>query len=204
MTVESIAKYISYAILSLICVCLVSACSSLGPHYTCTYKGKKFNTYSIYRPYVGHCTYKGGYWNDWSRWDNLRYEVKNTYPGFEITYYKKYNHPADFEFKIVAKTSKSRDGQWFVYDGEIHIKKEYESEMRRHYKKDISGVQALKDVWVFPATIKRSYGKLPEEKYIYPQLPTEMMYVYNVFYNGVGRGFGINGQWVGADQYDNW
>lgn len=189
-------------IMSLIQV--LTACTSLGPHYTCTYKGKKFKTYSIYRPFVSISEYRGGYWNDWHKNTSLRYEVKNTYPGFEITYYRKYNHPSDFEYKIIAKNRKVSDGKWEVYDGEIQIKKSNESEMRSKYNKDISGVNALKDVWIFQATIKRTYGKLPEEKYIYPALPTEMMYVYNVFYNGVGRAFDIDGIWVGADQYDPW
>lgn len=189
-------------IMSLIQV--LTACTSLGPHYNCTYKGKKFKTYSIYRPFVSISEYRGGYWNDWHKNTSLRYEVKNTYPGFEITYYRKYNHPSDFEYKIVAKNRKVSDGKWEVYDGEIQIKKSNESEMRSKYNKDISGVNALKDVWIFQATIKRTYSKLPEEKYIYPVLPTEMMYVYNVFYNGVGRAFDIDGIWVGADQYDPW
>lgn len=181
-----------------------TACTSLGPHYNCTYKGKKFKTYSIYRPFVSMSEYKGGYWGDWNKNSSLRYEVKNTYPGFEIIYFNKYNHPSDFEYKIIAKNRRASDGKWEVYDGEIQIKKSNESYMRSKYGKDISGINALKDVWVFPATIKRTYSKLPEEKYIYPSLPTEMMYIYNVFYNGVGRAFDINGTWVGADQYDPW
>ncbi len=185
-------------------VVLMCGCMALSPHYTCMYKGKKFKTYSIFRPFVGVSLYKGEYWGDWEMQDMLRYEVKNRYPGFEISYYYKYNHPADFEIKIVAKRSLPRSGAWEVFDGEIQIKKTHELGMRRYYNKDITGVSALKDVWVFPATIKRTYATLPEEKYIYPQIPTELLYVYNVFYNGVGRGFVIQGKWIAADQYDPW
>lgn len=196
-------KYIPLQLL-IIMMGMLASCTALGPHYNITYKGKKFKTYSIYRPFVGMSEYRGGYWGEWGNNTSLRYEVRNTYPGFEITYFNKFSHPSDFEYKIVAKNRKPSDGKWEVFDGEIHIKKSNESSMRSKYSKDISGVNALKDVWVFPATIKRTYSKLPEEKYIFPQLPTEMMYVYNVFYNGVGRAFDINGTWVGADQYDPW
>lgn len=185
-------------------LCMIPACTSLGPHYNITYKGQKFKTYSIYRPFVGTSTYRGGYWGDWSRENSLRYEVKNTNTGFEIVYFDRHNHPSDFEYKIVAKRYKNRDGEWYVYDGEIHIKASNETQMRSKYSKDMAGVNALKDVWVFPATIKRTYDSLPEDKYIFPTLPTEMMYVYNVFYNGVGRAFDISGLWIGADQYDPW
>ena len=190
----------------LIIILLLSSCVSNRPHYNCTYQGKKFKTYSIYRPFVGQNEYKGGYWGDWRRNTSLRYEVKYTYPGFEITFYNKYNHPADFEYKIIVKSRRGSENnwEWEVFAGEIQIKKSLESNMRSKYTKDISGIDALKDVWTFPATIKRTSKKLPEEKYIFPQLPTEMKYVYNIFYNGVGRAFEINGIWVGADKIDPW
>ena len=156
--------YIIKIIFSCILFCTASACTSLGPHYNITYKGQQFKTYSIYRPFVGVCEYRGGYWNDWSRNEYLRYEVKNTSNGFEIVYFKKYNHPSDFEYKIIATKYKNRDGEWYVYDGEIHIKASNETQMRSKYNKDMAGVEALKDVWVFPAKIKRTYDSLPEEK----------------------------------------
>lgn len=198
-------RYIIKVVFFSILFWTASACTSLGPHYNITYKGQKFKTYSIYRPFVGFSEYRGGYWNDWTREDLLRYEVKNTNIGLEIVYFKRYNHPSDFEYKIIVKQFKNIDDDWwYVYDGEIHIKASNETQMRSKYNKDMAGVEALKDVWVFPATIKRKENSLPEEKYIFPALPTEMKYVYNVFYNGVGRAFGIKGLWVGADQYDPW
>lgn len=202
MKICYMTSFIACAIVSFMLA--FSSCTSLGPHYTCTYKGEKFKTYSIYRPFVSLCEYKDGYWGKWGEKNSLRYEVKSRYPGFEIVFYNKYNHPSEFEYKIVAKRKSNNDGDWEVFEGEIQIKKANESYMRSKYTKNISGVNALKNVWTFPAIIQRIYNKLPEEKYIYPSLPTEMMYVYNVFYNGVGRAFEINGTWVGADQYDPW
>lgn len=197
-------KFVSRQLLLILLMGIITSCTSMGPHYNCTYKGKKFKTYSIYRPFVGLSDYKGGYWGEWISDNSLRYEVKNLYPGFEIVYYDKYSHPSDFEYKIIVKDRKANNGNWEVYDGEIQIKKANETHMRPSYTKDITGINALKDVWTFPATIRRTYSKLPEEKFIYPQIPTELLYVYNVYYNGVGRAFDINGTWVGADQFDPW
>lgn len=198
-------RYIIKFIFFYILFCTASACTSLGPHYEITSNGQKFKTYSIYRPFVGVCEYRGGYWGDWSRDDYLRYEVNETSDGFEIVYFKKYNHPSDFEYKIIAKQYRNRDDKWLVYDGEIHIKASNEAQMRSKYKKDMAGVEALKDVWFFSAKIIRTYDySLPKEMYVFPKLPADMMYVYNVYYNGVGRAFAIYGKWVGADQYDSW
>lgn len=198
-------KYI-FQIILIAAISIISSCTPLGSNFCYTYKGKKIYIHSIYRPTVGQTEYRGGYWGNWEKNNLLRYVVNYTYTGFEITYFNKFNHPSDFEYKIVAKNRKSPDGEWEVYDGEIHIKKSNEASMRSKYTKDITGVNALKDVWVFPATIKRTYQKLPEEKYIIPPLPTEMMYVYNVYYNGVGRAFQIDGTWVSAEpfEYDPW
>lgn len=201
MNYKQLYKYTICGILLILL--LLSSCTAIGPHYSCTYEGKKFITYSIFRPFVGFYEYRGGYWSDWDRDKSLRFEVKS-YPNLEITFYSKYKHPADFEYRIIAKSRRENDGVWEVYDGEIQIKKSKETSMRSKYTKDVSGVNALKDVWSFPATIKRTYGKLPEDKYIYPYLPTDMMYTYNVYYNGVGRAFCIDGIWVGADEYDPW
>lgn len=198
----------------LVVLCIVSACTSLGPHYSYIYNGEKVKTYSIYRPFVGVCEYMDGYWNNWSRDEYLRYKVKKTNIGFEIVYFNKLNHPSDFEYKIIVKQNTKKktkkktkkDSLRPEYNGEIHIKASNEIHMRSKYKKKMAGVEALKDVWVFPATIKRTTpSSFPEKKYVIPTLPAEMMYVYKVFYNGVGRAFKIKGLWVGADKlFDPW
>ena len=181
------------------------SCTALGPHYTCTYNGKKFKTYSIYRPYVSLCEYRGGYWGKWYNDNSLRYEVNtNDYNGYSITYFKKYNHPSDFEYKIIVKNYIRNEGIWAICDGEFIVKKTNENTMRSKYTNDITGINALKDIWTFPCTIKYSTLELPEDKYIFPKLPSDMKYCYNIYYNGVGRAFSIHGKWVGADQFDNW
>lgn len=187
----------------LLTMLFISACTALGPHYSYYYGSEKVVTYSIYRPFVSCSEYRGGHWNDWRRDIYLRYRTLG-YPNFEIQFYNKYNSIVDFEYKIIAKSRRADDKQWEVYDGEIQIKKSNEASMRSKYAKDITGVNALKNVWTFPAIIKRTRSKLPEGKYIQPYIPIDMMYTYNIFYNGVGRAFTIDGIWVGADEYDSW
>jgi hypothetical protein len=187
---------------------VVSSCTELSSHYECIYNGKKFNTTKIYRPYIGICTYRNGYWDDWSRESSLRTKVSYSGATTIIVYYSKYNHPGDFDYKIELNEyigSSGEWGKWDEYKGEITIKKSCESVMKNYYSNPMAGVQALKDYWTFPCKIKRTYHEhLPLEKYIYPQLESPLEYVYNVWYNGVGRGFEINGKWVGADEYDSW
>lgn len=181
---------------------LLQACL---PHWICTYNGETFKAKAIYRPFVGMCEYKGGYWGEWSSDDQLRYTVNESITGFTITYYNKYRHPSDFEFKIVANKYTGNDGIWQVYQGEFIVKKSREINLIKHYSKSQSGINALKDIWTFPCKIKRIKSPhLPEDKYIYPQLPSPLTYTLNVYYNGVGRGFLIQGKWIQAGGYDTW
>ncbi len=181
---------------------LLQSCATA--HWNCTYNGEKFKTKAIYRPFVGMCEYKGGYWGEWLSDDRLRYIVDESITGFTITYYNKYSHPSDFEFKIIAKEYTGTDKTWQVYQGEFVVKKTREINISKHYTKPQSGINALKEVWTFPCKIKRIESNLPEDKYIYPQLASPLKYTLNVFYNGVGRGFGISGEWVRADEHDSW
>lgn len=188
--------------LYLIALMLLQSCA---PRWICTYNGEKFKTKAIYRPFVGMCVSKGGYWSEWGTNDLLRYTVNESITGFTITYYNKYCHPSDFEFKIIAKKYTGTDKMWQVYQGEFIVKKKREINLSKHYTKPQSGISALKETWTFPCTIKRLKSThLPEDKYIYPQLPPPLKYTLNVFYNGVGRGFCIKGEWVQAGGYDTW
>ena len=189
-----------------LCLCFIvlMLLQSCAPRWICTYNGEKFKTEAIYRPFVGICEYKGGYWGKWFSDDRLRYIVDESVTGFTITYYNKYRHPSDFEFKIIAKKYTWTDELGAVYQGEFIVKKAREINISKYYKKPQSGISALKETWSFPCTIKRLESTLPEDKYIYPQLPSPLKYTLNVFYNGVGRGFGINGEWVQAGGYDTW
>lgn len=190
-----------------LCLCfillmLLQACAT--PHWNCIYNGEKFKAKAIYRPFVGMCEYKGGYWGEWFSDNRLRYTVDESVTGFTITYYDKSNHPSDFEFKIIAKNYTGTDKTWQVYQGEIIVKKTKEINISKYYTKSKSGISALKETWNFPCTIKRLESTLPEDKYIYPQLPSPLKYTLNVFYNGVGRAFAIRGEWVQAGGYDTW
>ena len=92
--------YIIIFLLSLITIC---SCTALGPHYTCTYKGEKFKTYSIFRPYIGVSDYRNGYWDNWERDVSLRAIVDGFGSITTIVYYKKHNHPGDYECKHCKK-----------------------------------------------------------------------------------------------------
>lgn len=190
---------------SFILLISLQSCVSMGPHFDCVYKGERFETTSIYRPFVGMSEYKGGYWGTWYCASELRYIVDETWYGFTITYYKKYSHPSDFEFKIVAKKYTGlNEKMWQTYQGEFIVKREREESVSKYYDTPRQGISSLMDTWSFPCTIKRIESKLPEDKYIYPQLPSALKYTINVFYNGVGRGFCIDGKWIHADEYDYW
>lgn len=190
-----------------LCLCVITLMllQSCTPHWICTYNGETFKTKAIYRPFVSRCEYKGGSWNKWFFDDLLRYTVDESINGFTITYYNKYCYPSDFEFKIVANKYTKTDQTWQVYQGEFIVKKTREMDMIKYYTKPKSGISALKEMWTFPCTIRRlKLTSLPEDKYIYPPLPSPLKYTLNVFYNGVGRAFRINGEWVQADGYDTW
>lgn len=70
-----------------LCLCfillmLLQACAT--PHWNCIYNGEKFKTKAIYRPFVGMCEYKGGYWGEWFSDNRLRYTVDESVTGFTI------------------------------------------------------------------------------------------------------------------------
>ncbi len=144
----------------------------------------------------------------------LRYIVQNTSSGFTITYYNKDKHPSDFKYKIIVKEYEGMDGKWEKYKGEFLVNRAYEENgyvgdgMIQYYNKPKEGKSALEDIWSFPCTVKRvmDYDLREKEKYIYPKIDIEMYYTYNVWYNGVGRGFTISEDRVDADRsyMDHW
>ena len=191
-----------------LCLCfialmLLQSCAS-SPYWICTYNGVKFKTEAIYRPFVGMCEYKEGRWGNWLSNSKLRYVAEESISGFTITYFNKYSQPSDFEFKIIAKKCTGTEGQWQIYQGEFIVKKILEKNISTHYTEPKLGISALKETWSFPCIIERLKSTLPEDKYIYPQLPPTLKYTLVVSYNGVGRAFTIQGAWIRADEYDMW
>lgn len=175
-----------------------------GARYVYKYKGKTVKTRSIYHPYISTCTYMNGYWGNWQRDNWLRCICESFGPQTIITYYQKYNHPGEYEYRIELEKYIGPDGSWNEYSGRITIKRENENKLKQYYKKH--NFNHTDSYWTFPCKIKMKYkSSLPDCKYISPEISHYQCFTYNIYYNGVGRAFTIDGSWHNAnDWYDPW
>lgn len=186
---------------TIFCMLCVNSCTFGGGGSTYY---REINFYA----YVSLNIYKGGYWGNWSRDESLRWIVKQTSKGTEITYYSEYaSHPSDFDYKIIIYNDSEYDSGeilddgWRKFYGEITIKKDKESGMVDYYTTPKTGSEALKKYWTFPCTIKRKLEPFsPTGNYNYSiwtqngrgDVDYSLKYVYNIWYNGVARAFDIS------------
>ena len=183
---------------------ILSSCGSYGPQYTYRYKGRNIETSHIYHPYISICTLMDGYWGNWINNNYLRCICKTVDSKIVITYYLKNNHPSEYEYRITLNKYIEFSNDWTKYDGQISIKRENEQQLQKHYS--TLNFDSNSRYWTFPCKISRKFNdNLPQGQYIIPEIQHDLFYTYNVFYNGVGRGFTIDGSWQSADDYyDPW